>query len=306
MVKMLLDGSGLTLPLLKDAQFAEGTGVDERLIIEEGISRARLKNSIALQELDEVIFALKRDSVGYLLGGSLSIQLAVSSEYVDCFPAEEVEVWVRPEKMSDALRALGKSGYRLIDEISQSGIGAVVELQKEEGATTVRVRRNFETNLPAYLGSVLWDYRSNQRLSTTDWAIDQMLIFCGESGPQGLAALYSLKTVLKSEIGTEIDWLRLAKTLGTAQQLGSAVAGFAILSNVWGATLREPIQSLVEKRSKGMSGEILRAWYTPAQLIEHRGLSGVKRLLSTLTALRTPKIDGSYENLREKLLSLDE
>jgi hypothetical protein len=281
---------GIVLPFARMIVVDPNEPSSEKLT--EAITRTSLVRAATFQELDAALFALLNADLQVLLHGTAAAYLAVDDSDLE---VSDCEIWVRDAEQVDALRVLGKAGFRALEPYAgQLRLGDETVLQSSAGSPHLKVRRVGREDGAALILEESWTHaasgglrnlpRQVLRPSATDLVFSLMRDFSNLES-HSLRLLLVTRSVLRSPLRKEIDWIRLAKSLAQVGSLGRAIAGFFILSQQWDVPLEGPIQGLVEARRRGLSGELLRSWFSPRELLRPQ-VPQVRRILGRLTALR--------------------
>jgi hypothetical protein len=267
---------GLVLPL------ARGIAADEPAsseLINAAVARAALLRSACLQELESALYALLQARIPAAVRGATAAYLALpAGSEADC-ELSESEIQVPEQLFVDAQRALGRAGFRAKDEHSPW------ILMSAAGSPPVRLARMAPEELSEMAPNRLRGMPTAVLSTDATGLMADLMRDFSRLGVDSLRLLGLARSVLRSDLGTQVDWLRLAKRLAQNGVMGQAVVGFHILSTQWDLTLGEPIASLVSARTRGLSGEVLRTWFSPSELLRPQ-VPQMRRLLGRMTALR--------------------
>jgi hypothetical protein len=260
---------------------------------EEARRREILKRSTAAEEASRVAQVLGAEGVPCLLAGELAVYLA-QPEQAEELTVHEVQVWVESMRFWESMRALGKAGYQVSQAHQRMDLEGIALLRARPGAPRIRLVRYRNEQDRQSIAPRIWEKtgaaripglpETAGRLNASDLLVEVMREF-SEFQSSALRSLVTARVILRSGLAQELDWLRVTKVLAETGDLGRSLAGFRILAKDWKCALGEPLAGLVESRSSGITGELLRGLFS-VQAFVRGGVSPVRKLLGRWTALR--------------------
>ena len=267
---------GLVLPFAKSIPVEDQ---ENQAAIHEAVTRAAFLRSACLQELDSALFALLAARNPVSIHSAVAAYLTGSETLLPDMELRECEIRIHEGSFVDAQRVLGRAGFRAKDRHSD------LLLCSSQAAPPIQLRRAHPADLVFAMPGRLRECPEAVKSPLPTQLITELMQDFSKLDHDSLRLLWGVRALLLSDFRDEIDWLKFAKSLAQAGVMGRAIAGFFILSQQWRVKLEEPIQSLVSSRTRGLSGELLRAWFSPRELLRP-SVPQVRQLLGRMIALR--------------------
>lgn len=261
---------GAELPLavtLRSLPWFEEMPESARLRVDERLARARMLLAVLDDEAGEALSVLVQAKIPVAVTGPFGLGHRFYADRL-ARPVEAADLLVPVDSMLEALRSLGRAGYRATSQQPAGSAADRLEMAREPGRGVVRLQRYLTVgDTPEIIGEA-WQRTRDRAFGALPPPVraihaEDHFVQCireiGASGNPGApVSLNDLHVLLASdEFRSEADWDRVLWALARCRSVAAAWVALRVLSQAWGTAVPSEATSALDRELGPMRARAL-------------------------------------------------